>query len=112
MVASSFLAYGGNLNVVRSDDTDLANAFAGSAGSIKINSTDDYVNKQYDENVITGVTVAARNPGSWANGIKVAIIDAKVEQDLSGVDVASPSGAAASGNTTAMCCPTPGWTGG
>ena len=24
MVASSFLAYGGNLNVVRSDDTDLA----------------------------------------------------------------------------------------
>ena len=53
MVASSFLAYGGNLNVVRSDDTDLANAFSGTAGSIKINSTDDYVNKQYDENVIT-----------------------------------------------------------
>ena len=77
MVASSFLAYGGNLNVVRSDDTDLANAFSGAAASIKINSTDDYVNKQYDENVITGVTVAARNPGSWANGIKVAIIDAK-----------------------------------
>ena len=95
MVASSFLAYGGNLNVVRSDDTDLANAFSGAAASIKINSTDDYVNKQYDENVITGVTVAARNPGSWANGIKVAIIDAKVDQVLSGVDVASPSGAAA-----------------
>ena len=95
MVASSFLAYGGNLNVVRSDDTDLANAFSGAAASIKINSTDDYVNKQYDENVITGVTVAARNPGSWANGIKVAIIDAKVDQVLSGVDVASPDGAAA-----------------
>ena len=95
MVASSFLAYGGNLNVVRSDDTDLANAFSGSAASIKINSTDDYVNKQYDENVITNVTVAARNPGSWGNGIKVAIIDGKVDQVLSGVDVASPEGNAA-----------------
>ena len=95
MVASSFLAYGGNLNVVRSDDTDLANAFSGTAGSIKINSTDDYVNKQYDENVISNVTVAARNPGSWGNDIRVAIIDGKVDQVLSGVDVASPEGAAA-----------------
>jgi hypothetical protein len=31
------------------------------------------------------VTVAARNPGSWANGIKVAIIDSKADQILSGI---------------------------
>ena len=112
MVASSFLAYGGNLNVVRSDDTDLANAFSGAAASIKINSTDDYVNKQYDENTITGVTVAARNPGSWGNDLRVAIIDGKVDQVLSGVDVASPEGAAAivvgSGVTQAISAVLPG----
>ena len=112
MVASSFLAYGGNLNVVRSDDTDLANAFSGTAASIKINSTDDYVNKQYDENTITGVTVAARNPGSWGNDLRVAIIDGKVDQVLSGVDVASPEGAAAivvgSGVTQAISSVLPG----
>jgi len=112
MVASSFLAYGGNLNVVRSDDTDLANAFSGAAASININSTDDYVNKQYDENTITGVTVAARNPGSWGNDLRVAIIDGKVDQVLSGVDVASPEGAAAiivgSGVTQAISSVLPG----
>ena len=77
MVASSYLAYGGNLQVVRSDDTYLKNANAvdvGIATSIKIRSYEDYVNLGYDENIISGVTVAARSPGSWANGIKVAII--------------------------------------
>ena len=85
MVASSFLAYGGSLQVVRSDDSDLKNAFVGTASSIKIRSYEDYVNLGYDENLIPGVTFAARNPGSWANGIKVAIIDGKADQILSGV---------------------------
>ena len=88
MVASSYLAYGGNLQVVRSDDTYLKNANAvdvGIATSIKIRSYEDYVNLGYDENIISGVTVAARSPGSWANGIKVAIIDGKADQILSGV---------------------------
>ena len=85
MSASSYLAYGGVLNVVRTDDTDLKNAFAGTASDIKIKSLDDYNNLQYNENTITGVTVAARNPGSWANGIKVALIDGKADQTLSGI---------------------------
>jgi hypothetical protein len=89
MSASSYLAYGGVLNVVRTDDTDLKNAFAGAAANIKIKSLDDYNNLQYDENAITGVTVAARNPGSWANGIKVALIDGKADQTLGGVATAS-----------------------
>ena len=85
MVASSFLAYGGSLRVVRCDDSSLKNAFVGSASSIKIKSYEDYVNLGYDESTITGVTFAARNPGSWANGIKVAIIDGKADQILSGI---------------------------
>ena len=82
LVASSYLAYGGSLRVVRADDTDLANAFSGSASSVKIKSDEHYEQLGYDENTITNVTVAARNPGSWGNGLRVGIIDAKADQIL------------------------------
>ncbi len=82
MTASSYLAYGGPLRVVRADDDDLKNAFAGSASDIKIKSTEHYNDLGYDGSVISGVTVAARNPGSWANGLKVAIIDDLADQVL------------------------------
>jgi len=82
MTASSYLSYGGPLRVVRADDDDLKNAFAGTAGSIKIKSTEDYNDLGYDGTTITGVTVAARNPGSWGNGLKVAIIDDLADQIL------------------------------
>jgi hypothetical protein len=81
-VASSFLAYGGNLQVLRSDGVNLKNAKVGSASSIKIKSYEDYVNKGYDESPITNITFAARNPGSWANGLKIAVIDGKADQIL------------------------------
>ena len=89
--ASSYLAYGGVLQVVRSDDTQLKNGTAGVTTSIKIKSLDDYNNLGYDENTITGVTVTARNPGSWSNGIKVALIDAKADQTLTGIATGSVS---------------------
>ena len=82
MVASSFLAYGGSLRVVRSDDAQLTNAFVGAASSVKIKSVEHYEQLGYDENAITDVVVAARNPGSWANGLRVGIIDAKADQIL------------------------------
>ena len=82
LVASSYLAYGGSLRVVRADDTDLANAFSGAAASVKIKSDEHYEQLGYDENTITDVTVAARNPGSWGNGLRVGIIDAKADQIL------------------------------
>ena len=63
MVASSYLAYGGNLRVVRADDVELTNAFVGSASSIKIKSLEHYNQLGYDENTITGVTFAARKIG-------------------------------------------------
>ena len=83
MVASSYLSYGGVLSVVRADDDDLKNAFAGvTTSSIKIRSVEDYTNNGYDENTITDVVVAARNPGSWGNDVKVCIIDKVADQIL------------------------------
>jgi hypothetical protein len=85
MVASSYLNYGGTMRVARADDSQLTNAFVGAASSVKIKSDDHYVQLGYDENTITNVTFAAKNPGTWANGIKVALIDAKADQILTGV---------------------------
>ena len=84
MVASSYLSYGGSLSVIRADDTDLKNAFDGSAStsSVKIKSTEHYQELGYQENVLSGVTVAAKNPGTWANDIKVAIIDGQADQRI------------------------------
>ena len=84
MVASSFLAYGGSLRIVRADDDDLKNAVdsSNSTTSIKIKSTDHYEELGYDENVVPNVIVTGKNPGSWANGIRVAILDCKADQIL------------------------------
>ena len=91
--ASSFLAYGGNLLVLRSDGTSLYNAnqstTVGVGTSVKIKSYDDYVNKGYNDTAITNVVVAARNPGSWGNSLQVAIIDGKADQILSGIATTS-----------------------
>ena len=82
LTASSYLAYGGSLQVVRADDTGLKNGFAGTATSVKIKSLDHYEELGYDENPITNVVVAARNPGSWGNGLRVGIIDSLADQIL------------------------------
>ena len=85
--ASAYLAYGGVLRVVRSDNDGLYNGLVGTATSIKIKSEEDYVNNGYDTNVITNVTVAGRNPGTWSNGLKVAVIDGLADQVLQGLDL-------------------------
>ena len=85
LVASSYLAYGGNMRVVRADDDDLKNAVSAGSTEIKIKSLTHYNQLGYDENTIANAVVVARNPGSWANGVKVAVIDAKADQILSGV---------------------------
>ena len=88
MVASSYLAYGGTMQIIRADDFNtqtgvgLKNAFVGTASSIRIKSDTHYNQLGYDENTITGVTVAAKTPGTYANGILVSIIDAKADQIL------------------------------
>ena len=102
--ASSYLAYGGNLRIVRADDNDLRNA-AVSTGSttstdVKIKSLDHYVELGYDENVIPGIHIVAQNPGSWANGIKVAVIDSLADQELT----ITPSGLGTSFNSNLIGC--------
>ena len=83
MVGSSYLAYGGTLSVIRADDSGLKNAVGGATTtSVKIKSTDHYKELGYDETKFAGVTVAAKNPGTWANGLRVAIIDGAADQIL------------------------------
>jgi len=85
MVASSYLAYGGSLQIVRTDDDDMKNAKIGAASSVKIRSTQHYNELGYTENKITDVVFAAKNPGSWGNALRVALIDSKADQTLTGI---------------------------
>ena len=88
LVASSFLAYGGALRVVRADDDNLYNGAVNTSGvsttaaALKIKSVEHYEQLGYDDNTITNIAVAARNPGSWSNGIRIGIIDGKSDQTL------------------------------
>ena len=88
LVASSFLAYGGSLRVVRADDDNLYNGAVNTSGvsttgaALKIKSVEHYEQLGYDDNTITDIAVAARNPGSWSNGIRIGIIDGKADQSL------------------------------
>jgi hypothetical protein len=82
MSASSYLSYGGVLKVVRADDDDLKNANAGvgiASTSVKIKNYDDYSNN-YD--TATDFYWAAKNPGSWAENLKVCYIDDAADQTL------------------------------
>ena len=93
LVASSYMAYGAPMRIVRADDASLSNAFVGT-GAIKIKSIENYDQLQYDENVVPDRTVIAKNPGSWANGLRVAIIDGKADQILTGVTTTAVNGSA------------------
>ena len=83
MSASSYLSYGGVLKVVRTGGTSLNNANAGvgvaSDTSLKIDNYDDYLNNHAEA---TEFYFAAKNPGSWANGLKVCIIDDLADQTI------------------------------
>ena len=87
LTASSFLAYGGSLRVVRADDASMYNAQnVGVGTSVKVKSIEHYEQLGYDETPITSAIVSAKNPGSWANGLRVGIIDAKADQRFTGVN--------------------------
>ena len=93
--AASYLSYGGVLRVVRTDGDALNNANAAvasgagsSLSSLKIKNVDDYFNS-YESS--TTWYYAAKNPGTWANGIKVCVIDGKADQVLTGIDTAGIS---------------------
>jgi hypothetical protein len=88
MTASAFLSYGGVLKVVRTADDQFKNASAirsggvsiGSTGDLKILNFDDYEQNWADD--IADYIFAAKSPGSWANNLKIAVIDDKADQIL------------------------------
>ena len=82
MTASSFLSYGGILRVLRTNNTTLSNANAPvgvAITNLSVKSSEDYYNNRASD---TNWFYAARNPGSWANGLKICTIDAKADQRI------------------------------
>jgi len=77
MSASSYLSYGGVLKVVRTDGDLLTNANVGVGSSaksgIKIKNFDDY-NSNFSSSAADWY-YASKNPGEWANDLKVCVID-------------------------------------
>ena len=90
--ASEFLSYGGIMQVVRVSGSNLNNANAGNGiaatTSLQVLNDEDYeLNHTSDQSF----TYAARNPGSWANNLKICTIDAQADQRL-GIAATNPGG--------------------
>ena len=89
MTASSYLSYGGVLKVVRTGaptsagNTVLTNANAGVGSAandaLRINNYDDYQANHIDDNSFSW---AAKNPGRWANNLRVCVIDNAADQTI------------------------------
>jgi hypothetical protein len=88
--ASNFMSYGGSLKVVRCSGSGLNNSNAGvgvgTTTSLLIENYDDY---QEDHSSATNFYWAAKNPGYWADGLKVCVIDNFADQTIAGVNTAS-----------------------
>ena len=84
MSASSYLSYGGVLKVARVDGSTLNNGNAGvgaaSTTNVKIKNFDDY-NSNWAGDAVN-FTYAAKNPGTWANNLKVCTIDDLADQTI------------------------------
>lgn len=84
--ASNFLSYGGSLKVVRCSGSELenSNAAVGLASvSLEIDNYDDY---QESHSSATTWYWASKNPGYWAEDLKVCVIDHFADQTISGVN--------------------------
>ena len=82
MVASEFLTYGGSLQVVRIDGTNLRNANAGVAiasTDVKIKNYDDY---EANHSSASDWFFASREPGEINNKLKVCTIDNQADQTI------------------------------
>jgi hypothetical protein len=106
--AASFLSYGGTLNVIRSNGSNLVNANSrhdnvgvSTVGQVdlKIKNFQDYSLNHTDD--VKTYIFAAKTPGEWANNLKVAIIDDKADQILT-VGAAATQVVAGFGITTPL----------
>ena len=89
--ASSFLSYGGVLKVSRIDGDTLKNANTGvgtATTSVKVKNQDDY---ELNYSTASDWYFAARNPGSWSNGLKICMIDNAADQTI-GIATTNPAG--------------------
>lgn len=84
--ASNYLSYGGVLRVVRADGDTILSANSDELTTLKIESDEDF-----DTNHINDTTwsFAARTPGSWANGVKVCLVDDLADQIITGIATTS-----------------------
>jgi hypothetical protein len=111
MSASSFLSYGGVLKVVRTGGATLNNANAGVGAayttSLDIDNYDDYINNHAEANDFNW---AAKNPGSWANSLKVCVIDDLADQiiGITTTDLSSAGAVVGHGITAAVSGTLPG----
>lgn len=80
--ASNYLSYGGVLRVVRADGDTLLSANSATLSTLKIDSLEDFNTNHVND---TTWEFAAKTPGTWANGIKVCVIDNFADQTISGV---------------------------
>jgi hypothetical protein len=91
MSASSYLSYGGVLKVVRSDNSGLknSNVAKGQAfdSNLKIKNFNDYTLNFSSES--QPYYYASKNPGTWANKLKVCYID-NVADQIIGLGVTNP----------------------
>jgi len=92
--ASNFLGYGGSLQLVRCDGDNLKNANAGVAAAstdLKIKNFSDY---SETHSYATSWFFASKNPGTWANDLKICVIDAYADQII-GINTTSLAGVGA-----------------
>jgi hypothetical protein len=95
MSASNYLSYGGVLRVVRAGQADAlqvlncANAGVSVASTIiRIDNYEDYINNHFSD---TTWFYSSRNPGSWANNLKVCTVDNFADQIITGVTTTATS---------------------
>ena len=81
MTASSYLSYGGVMRVVRTDNLNIKNANfpVSTPVSLKIKNQEDYASNYSSA---TDWIYAAKDPGSWGNGLTVCVIDNAADQEL------------------------------
>ena len=98
MTASSYLSYGGILKVARVAGSTLGNANAGvglaattMTGNARIDNYDDYLVEHTTDN---SFNYAAKNPGRWADTLKVCVIDNATDQII-GINTTNPGAAGA-----------------
>ena len=80
--ASNYLSYGGVLRIVRADGDTILTANSENLSTLKIESAEDFDTSHAND---TTWSFAAKTPGSWANGVRICVIDDFADQIITGI---------------------------